>query len=303
MFAAIRAFFAERGVLEVDTPVLCASMASDPGLESFGVDTATSRRYLATSPEFAMKRLLAAGSGPIYQLGHVFRAAESGRWHNPEFCMLEWYRPDVGYRRLMTEVAALLGYLAPGAGACGERAFADVFAAATGVDPLRARTRELRALAGERDWAPGRYPEDAEPGARGFWLDLIMGVGIGPSLGHQAPCFVYDYPAEQAMLTRVRPGSPPVAERFELYWRGVELANGGNELTDADTFVERHEADQRRRQAAGMPSAPLDRRLLGALRRGLPECAGVALGIDRLLALALDLEGLAAVLPFAWERA
>lgn len=297
LLRSIRQFFFERDVLEVDTPVLSQTHACDPQVASFSVQTAHGQRHLVTSPEFALKRLLAAGSGPVYQLGHVFRADEAGRWHNPEFTMLEWYRPGIDYHQLMQEVAALLTRVSPSVTGFASVSFAQVVQEAIGINPLTAGIGELRQAAVQHGWAPADNPGDEAPGARAYWLDVIMGVGIGPQLGHTTPCFVYDYPAQQAVLTRIRDGSPPVAERFELYWQGVELANGGNELTDADALVARYE--KRGHEKWGQTPILLHE----AMRNGLPECAGVALGVDRLLALSAHHDQLSDVLPFAWAGA
>lgn len=298
MLADIRAFFAERGVMEADTPLLSAAGATDPQLRSFGVPGAG---YLITSPEFAMKRLLAAGSGAIYQLGHVFRAGESGRWHNPEFCMLEWYRPGWPVARLLGELSELLEGL--GTPAPSRAAYGDLFREAFGLDPHVAEVAALHTRAVESGLAPADAPRDDGEDRRGFWLDLLMGVGLGPRLGGVTPLVVTDFPACQAGLTRIRDGEPPVAERFELYWRGVELANGGDELTDAGELGRRAAADLafRRREGDAAPAA--DGRLAAALEHGLPACSGVAVGVDRLLALLLGCGQLEDVLPFASDRA
>lgn len=294
----IRSFFAARGVTEVDTPVLSATGATDPQLHSLAVAGAG---YLVTSPEFAMKRLLAVGSGPIYQLGHVFRAGERGRWHNPEFCMLEWYRPSWPAGRLIAELGELFREL--GAPAPEEATFARLFQEHLQLDPHTAAVANLRARAEQLDLAPEEGPGDEDDAARAFWLDLLMGAYLGPRLGGDRPLVVRDFPACQAGLTRIRPGEPPVAERFEVYWRGVELANGGAELTDAQELCRRATADLAAREREGTTAPPVDERLAAALTHGLPECSGVALGIDRLLALLLGFDRLDAVLPFAADRA
>lgn len=298
LFADIRAFFAGRGVMEVDTPLLSAAGATDPQLRSLAVSEGG---YLVTSPEFAMKRLLAAGGGPIYQLGHVFRAGERGRWHNPEFCMLEWYRPGWPVARLIGELGELLESL--GAPAPGRTVYGEVFREALDLDPHDAPVAALRARAEALSLAPADAPADDGENRRGFWLDLLMGTHVGPRLGRDAPVVVTDFPACQAGLTRVRAGESPVAERFELYWRGVELANGGDELTDADELRRRAAADLDTRAEEGDSAPPVDGRLLAALEHGLPACSGVAVGVDRLLALLLGFDRLEAALPFASDRA
>lgn len=302
MLALIRAFFAERGVMEVDTPTLSLGVASEPGLQSFSLGQHP-QRHLITSPEFAMKRLLAAGCGPIYRLGPAYRAGEIGRWHNPEFCMLEWYRPGMDYGALMDETAELLARLVPAAGPANRLPVADVFRETASLNPHTATPAVLRRTAESYGWAPQHALDDNAPQAREFWLDLILGIGVAEHLQNAGPCFIYDYPECLAMLTRTRAGDPPVAERFELYWQGVELANGGNEITDPQALTQRFAADRAVRKSQGNNERVGDDRLVAAHMRGLPECAGVALGVDRLLALSLGFDSLAPVLSFDWNRA
>lgn len=301
ILAKVRAFFCARGVMEADVPALSAAAALEPALQSIRCDTAAGPRYLHSSPEFGLKRLLAAGAGSLYQLAHVYRDGEAGRWHNPEFLMLEWYRPGWGLPRLLDEVDALFTALA--IPVCRRVGFAEVFAQRVGADPHAATAAELRRLAADLQLAPAGAPADAAPGARAFWLDAVLGLVLGPGLGHGQPCVVHDWPAELAGLVRIRPGPPAVAERFEVYWQGVELANGGVELTDAAECAERFRADQKIRKAAGMTVPPADERLLAAMAHGLPACAGVALGVDRLLALKLGFDAIAPVMPFGHARA
>ena len=297
LLARIRAFFAARGVLEVDTPILSRHATVDFHIDSL---RAGDGRWLHTSPEFAMKRLLAAGSGPIWQLCHVFRAGDLGRHHNPEFLMLEWYRPGFDHHRLMDEVIALLISLAVAPAGTVERyTYRDAWLDHAGVDPftdgLPALVRALSARADPPAGA-GEFDRDA-------WLDFGMAFVVGPKLGLPAPCFVYDFPATQAALARVRDVDPPVAERFELFWKGQELANGFHELGDAAEQRARFEADRARRLAVGREAPPYDANLIEALGQGLPDCAGVAVGVDRLLMLLLGLPELAAAMPFDYVRA
>lgn len=283
--------------MEVDTPVLSRSATVDRHIESFAT-LPPHKLFLHTSPEFAMKRLLAAGSGPIYQLSHVFRAEEAGRNHNPEFMLLEWYRPGWDHRQLMDEVQELVRSLAPGLPEFERRTYADVFRAGTGLDAHGATLAELKQSArGFGLAAPTDQSED-----RDFWLDLWMGLAIGPTLGKDAPLFVHDFPASQAALARIRPGQPPVAERFELFWQGRELANGFHELLDAGEQQQRFEADRAWRTAHRRAAPPYDRNLIDALKAGLPACAGVALGVDRLLMLMRGLPDVASAMPFAAAR-
>ena len=295
LLARIRAFFDERGLWEAQTQILDDGATTDPHIQSLstrvrgpdGVRT----RYLHTSPEFQMKRLLAAGSGPIYQIATVFRDEEAGARHLPEFTLLEWYRPGWDHHRLMDEVDEFLQVVA-GAPPARRCTYARAFQEHVGVDPHCATDAALREAA-------ARHCGDVPAAlARDELLDLLMGVAIEPRLGRDAPLLVYDYPASQAALARIRPGAVPVAERFELYWRGLELANGFHELTDADEQERRFLEDRRRRRAVGLPDVPHDQRLVEALRAGLPPCSGVALGVDRLLMICLDLADIAETVAF-----
>lgn len=301
LLAQTRRFFAERGVLEVETPLLSAAAVPDLHLASLPCRPAVGGlRWLQTSPEYAMKRLLAAGAGPIYQITRAFRDGEAGRLHNPEFTILEWYRPGFDHHRLMDEMDALLGVLL-GSEPAHRRTYAEVFEQAVGLDPHRSGTAELAARARELSL-------DQVPGLdRDGWLQLLMAERVEPGLGRGGrPAFLYDFPASQAALARLRrddPSGPQVAERFEVYVEGIELANGFHELTDPAEQWRRFEADLERRRVAGLPAVPLDERFLAALEAGLPPCAGVALGFDRLVMLAAGAASLAEVLAFPWDRA
>jgi elongation factor P--(R)-beta-lysine ligase len=305
LLARIRAFFAERGVLEVDTPLLSAAGTVDPNIDSWAADSQVfGRRWLHTSPEFPMKRLLAAGSGPIYQICHVFRDGEQGRLHNPEFTLLEWYRPGFDPHRLMDEIEALLAATLPMPPATAERlSYRAAVLRESGIDPFSTDVEGLRRGLSDLGVPEPEGLTPADAASPDFWLDLLMGERVGPKLGQARPCFVYDYPASQAALARIRDGHPPMAERFELYWQGVELANGFHELSDAAEQRRRFESDRARRLARGLPTPPPDEHLLGALVAGLPDCAGVALGLDRLLMLSLGLGSVAEALAFPFDRA
>lgn len=314
LLAAIREFFAARGVLEVDTPVLSHAAGTDPQLHSFtthynGPEAPPEGTplFLHSSPEFPMKRLLAAGSGPIYQLGKVFRNGECGRWHNPEFTLLEWYRPGFDHHALMDEVEALVtdllaGVLRPVA---SERvSYGALFLRHAGIDPHGAGAADLRECArahGVGD-VPGLTLDE-----RDAWLDLLLTHTVIPRMEPQRLYFVYDYPASQSALARIRPPAPgqacALAERFELFINGVELANGFHELDDSGEQRRRFERDNARRQAHGLPTLPLDEHLLAALAHGMPPCAGVALGVDRLLMLAAGATTIGATLAFPYARA
>lgn len=302
LLRSIRTFFLERGVTEVDTPILSSFATVDRHIESFAVSPHASRLtspelFLHTSPEFAMKRLLAGGSGPIYQLCHVFRAEESGRWHNPEFLMLEWYRVGWDHHQLMDEVESLLAVLG-GPASCERLSYREAFLREAGFDPLAAPLSRLR----EGIQAPDGLNEE-EKADRDLWLDLWMSQCVGPKLGQTAPCLLYDFPASQAALAKIRHDTPAVAERFELFWKGVELANGFHELTDAAEQEQRFKNDLAWREQHGRKTPSHDANLISALQSGLPDCAGVALGVDRLLMLLLGLPALAQTMAFDSARA
>lgn len=306
LLARIRAFSAGRGVLEVETPALAGAAVTDPHLASLHVlytgpgFPAGHDLYLQTSPEFALKRLLAAGSGPIYQLGKAFRDGEAGRLHNPEFTLLEWYRPGFDLPALMDEVEALAADLLGTGSRFERRTYRELFRHHVQIDPFTASLDELRDCARRNGVARSGELPLQEPDA---WLDLLLTHCIEPHLGQQAPCFVHDYPPSQAALARIRPGEFPVAERFELYIRGVEIANGFHELTDVAEQRARFECDRARRREAGLPDVISDERFLAALAHGLPDCAGVALGVDRLIMIALGVRTIAEVMAFPLEKA
>lgn len=301
--AQVRAFFSARGVLEVETPLLAASSTPELHLASLVVPGPPDL-YLQTSPELHMKRLLAAGSGPIYQLARAVRGDERGRRHNREFTLLEWYRPGWDHHDLMDEMDDLLAALVDAAPA-RRQTFAELFRETVGVDPHRADGAELDRALAAAGAAPGAGGPRFDPDDRDGRLALLLSRAVEPRLPPGA-LFVYDFPASQASLARVRPegdGAPAVAERFEVYLDGVELANGFHELTDAGEQRRRFEADLAERRRRGLPAVPLDERFLAALEAGLPPCAGVALGFDRLVMHAAGADSLDAVIAFPAERA
>lgn len=282
--ALIRAFFAERDVLEVETPILSAAGNTEPNIDSFHtrfsghVDAGSAQRWLRTSPEYPLKRLLAAGVGDCYELGRVFRNGEAGGRHNPEFTLLEWYRVGWDHHRLIEETAALvraaLG-LVQRTATLRVIDYRGLYQQALEIDPFDASLEQLQApLADIRIDADGLTRDD--------WLDLLMTHCIQPGFDDDTMTVVHDWPASQAALARVRPGRPPLAERFELYLGAVELANGYHELNDAAEQRARFERDLATRRTRGDVLPPLDEPLLAALP-GLPGCAGVAVGVDRLL--------------------
>jgi len=298
VLAEVRAFFSARDVMEVETPLLSLAGSTDPYLDSFTshyqgpLFAAGQTVYLQTSPEFAMKRLLAAGSGSIYQICKAFRNGEAGRQHNPEFSMLEWYRVGFDHHALMDEVEALITLVLNTAPA-RRMTYRELFRDYVGLDPFVLSVADAHRCLQAHHVNP---PEMAEA-TIDDWLSLIMTHVIEPALG-AGPVFVYDFPATQAMLARVMPGQPPVAQRFELYINGMELANGFYELADADEQRRRFEVDLRQRQQLGLAEVEMSQALIAALACGLPDCAGVAVGVDRLLMLVVGAENIAEVLAF-----
>jgi lysyl-tRNA synthetase class 2 len=308
ILAAVRGFFADHGYVEVDTPALQVSPGLEPHLQAFATtlhdprDGAARRRYLHTSPEFAMKKLLAGGMERIWQLAHAYRDRERSRTHHPEFSMLEWYRAGASYRDLMDECEALLRQVQEAAGTADLRwrgcaadarlpwarlsvaeafeRFCSIDLLATAPDPARPDSARLAAAAARIGIA--LRPQDD-------WETLFFRIFleyIEPKLGIGAPTIVYDYPVSMAALSRPKPEDPRLAERFELYVCGLELANAFGELTDAAEQRHRFAADQARKQALYGETYPVDDDFLAALEQGLPECAGIALGFDRLVMLA-----------------
>ena len=297
LLALIRRFFAQRNVLEVETPLLSHYSVTDPHLDAFSVDEPA--LFLQTSPEYAMKRLLAAGSGPIYQLGKAFRKAERGSRHNPEFTMLEWYRPGYDHLQLMDEVAALIGQVLGTSHNVEQITYRQAFEQYLGIDPHGADLNSLKAIADQYIDIQMRSDNCDD------WLNLLLAEVIEPELGRTQPVFLYEYPVSQAALAKVGPDSSGVmvAQRFELYINGIEVANGYHELTDVAQLEKRFVSDQTLRAQLGKAHRAADKQLLAAMRAGLPDCAGVALGVDRLLMLAQGADSIDQVLAFPIERA
>lgn len=305
LYAMVRRFFAARGVLEVETPVLSQAGNTDPNIASLSLDfsgpasAGTARRWLRTSPEFALKRLLAAGVGDCYELGRVFRDGEAGGRHNPEFTMLEWYRLGFDHRQLADEVTTLV---TDAHGLVGRPlhvrhvTYRALYVDALGIDPFADDDAKLQD-------ALGGVLLDGDGLGRDDWLDLLMTHRIQPALPADQLLVVRDYPASQCALARVRPGTPPVAERFEVYVGPLEVANGYHELTETIEQGRRFAADAARRAARGAIAPPADVRLLSALDEGLPACAGVAVGIDRLLMAMAGTGSIGDVLAFPFDRA
>lgn len=303
LLAAVREFFRERGVLEVETPVVLQHTVTDVQIESLRLDAAQGLRWLQTSPEYPMKRLLAAGSGDIYQMCRVFRAGESGPLHNPEFTMVEWYRLGMGLDALMRETAALAAVVLRAAGRdAGEFeavSYAAAFEHALGCNPLEATREALASLAGQH----GLAASSITTSTRDDLLDFLVATRVGPQLGRGRLTCLHHFPASQAALACIDAEDPRTALRFELYAQGVELANGYVELAGAAEQRSRFDADLAERARRGLSRPSVDERLLAALDTGLPACAGVALGFDRLLMLALGASRIDAVMAFDWDRA
>ena len=300
LLAKLRQFFAARNILEVDTPALSRAGATDRHIQSFRIeDGRRGHLYLHTSPEFPMKRLLASGSGDIYQVCKVFRSGEAGRRHNPEFIMVEWYRVGFDHHQLMAEVAELLGALLPELDPPEYLTYREAFQTHAGFDVSTAGSKDcIAALTRDGRQVPAEDQLDYDG-----WLDMVAGDLVYPALGKGRLTFIYNYPASQAALARIWPGEPPVAERFEAFVDGIELVNGFHELADATEQGRRFEQDIAYRKTANLVQVPRDERLLAALAHGLPDCAGVALGFDRLVMVAAGAKSLDEVIPFPYDRA
>lgn len=293
----VRAFFDARGVLEVETPLLSRAAITDPNLASDEVRLPglADSLYLHTSPEFFMKRLLAAGSGDIWQLCKVFRGAEQGRRHNPEFTMLEWYRVGMDHFALMDEVAALLRELMPALGSVERVTYAEAFQRHVQLDPFDATQADLESAVRAFGLDPAGLDRDA-------LLDAIASHRVYPELGKKRITCVHGFPASQAALARLDENDPRCAQRFEVFVDGIELANGFHELSDANEQRRRFELENQRRREKGLPEMPLEENLLAALDAGLPECSGVAVGLDRVVMLAAAANSISEVISFDFDR-
>jgi len=324
---AIRRFFLQQGYWEVETPILSQDIVIDLHLDPFTVahtDSATSNGplYLQTSPEFAMKRLVASGADAIFQITHAFRQGECGRYHNPEFSMLEWYRVGDDHHQQINFVQQLVQYLSQiaqrlvpvdavqAARFCKlastaeylKLTYDEAFREYAGMTVLDKDCAALASLAAKQQV---NVPESLDRDDPDSWLSLLLAELVEPQLGKDMPTYMHDYPASQSALARVspRPDGIQVAERFELYIDGLELCNGYHELTDPDVFEARMQSQSVARQSAGKPALPLENRLHAAMQSGLPNCSGVALGLDRLVMLALGCRELKEVIPFPVARA
>ena len=296
-----RAYFAQTGAMEVETPLLVQAAVTDVHLESLAVHRSDGTRigFLHTSPEYAMKRLLCTGAPDVYQVAHAFREGERGRRHNPEFTMIEWYRLGIDHLGLMRDVDALLRALLEPVRPVGPSVhvtYAEAFEAALQVDPLTAGTAAIEAALRRAELD---IP-DSLRGDRDGLLDLGMSLCVAPRFAEDRITFLRDFPASQAALARI---SGPVAARFEAFWGGLELANGFHELGDAAEQAQRFAADAATRRARGQPERNADQRFLAALATGLPACAGVALGFDRVVMVAAGARSIDDVIAFPIERA
>jgi len=304
----IRQFFSDRTVLEVETPALSLGTVTDVHLDAFSSrynflsDSDVEQPatlYLQTSPEFHMKRLLASGYGSIFQIAKAFRHEEAGRFHNPEFTMLEWYRLGFDHIELMNEVAELLQAVL----SCTQPSqvtYQQLFLEVVNIDPLIATREQLLTVITNHnklsDWLIAEQDND-------ILLQFIFSEVIEPTVGNDAPCFVYHFPRSQASLAKICPEDDRVAQRFECYYQGIELANGFNELTNSESQLQRFQKDNTKRAKLGLSKKPIDKNFISALSHGLPQCSGVALGIDRLIMLALKAKHIDEVISFPIECA
>lgn len=302
LLAEIRRFFTDRGLLEVETPVLSEFGVTDVHLATFSTEfispfgEQSKTLWLSTSPEYHMKRLLAAGSGPIFQIGKVFRNEEAGNRHNPEFTMLEWYRPHFDMYRLINEVDDLLQQILECPPA-ESMSYQFAFQQYVGLDPLSADLSELAEKAKKHQLI------GAENENRDTLLQFLFSTVVEPQIGQEVPVVVYHFPASQAALAQISSEDLRVAERFEFYYKGLELANGFHELSDAREQLRRFQQDNLQREKMGLPVRAIDTRLLVALQAGIPNCSGVALGVDRLLMIAMGTESIKDVISFAIDNA
>ncbi len=292
----IRDFMECRQILEVDTPILSHFANNDPYIQSlvtkniFEKDTPL---YLHTSPEFCMKRLLAAGSGSIYQIAHVFRDEESGKRHHTEFTMLEWYRQDFDYYQLMDDVGELL--LSLGLEKPNKMTYAEAFLETVQIDPHTADINQLQKISGQHGWGSDSDDHHA-------LLDYVFSEAVIKKLDNSQPLIIYDYPEFMAALATIKSGMPRIAERFELFINGMEIANGFNELCDADEQRQRFETEVNIRKDKGLAELPIDSNLLAALKSGLPKSSGVAVGLDRLLMALFGKDDIKEVITFTLDN-
>lgn len=299
----VREFFFQRNVLEVDTPSISKYASIDLHLDAIGVQPGNQHplRYLITSPEYHMKRLLCAGSGSIYQICKSFRQEDCGSRHNPEFTMLEWYRVGLNHWQLMQEVDALMENLLE-LPPSDKISYQEIFERTLDINPFEIQLEQFSAACESYKLSP---PDDflcktVDPDE---WLNFLMGFIIEPTLGKEKPVFIYDYPASQAALAIINPENPKSALRFELYYKGVELGNGYTELGDHQLLSQRFEESNQQRIEANKESYCIDKRLIEATESGMPACSGIAIGFDRVMMLAADQKEIDQVQTFSWDRA
>ncbi|PPI87911.1 elongation factor P lysine(34) lysyltransferase [Candidatus Pantoea edessiphila] len=302
ILSKIRRFFSINGVLEVETPIISRKTTTDIHLVPFStkfIDNSLNEEefWLITSPEYHMKRLLALGSGPIYQIGHSFRNKEIGRYHNPEFTMLEWYRPKCDMFCLMDEVDNLLQFIL-GCNGADFISYQNIFIDHLNLDPLSTNKNQLLEAASKLGNSHLITPEKDIDSI----LMILFMIGIEPNIGQKKPCFVYNFPANQAILSEINSADSRISERFEVYYKGIELANGCLELTDFQEHINRFEEDNRKRINSELPIYPINDMLLDAIKHGMPVCSGVALGIDRLVMLSLNANSIHEVITFPIDR-
>lgn len=301
LLSTLRQFFFQRSVMEVDVPVLARSSVTDINIESIPANIYSESGYLQTSPEYFMKRLISQGAGDIFCLGKAFRNGEQGCRHNPEFSLLEWYRCGWDEHQLMDEIAELISLVFAVRSsqplAITKRTYADCFSQILGIDPHGADLVELqeKAVAASSDSWTGE--------SRANCLDLLFSQLVEPKLP-PGLVFVYDYPACQSALAQLHNDTQgrQVSRRFEVFLNGLELANGYFELTDIAEQQQRFDGDNAQRIEASKPQIPVDRHLLAALDHGMPSCAGVAMGVDRLLMQLEGADSITQVMPFSWDR-
>ena len=301
LYQQLREFFSQRGVLEVETPIFSEAGNTDPTIASitsnFSSDPEKNQiRFAHTSPEFAMKRLLARGSGSIYQICKVFRCEERGDLHSPEFTMLEWYRVGLNYHELMQEITELFSFLGI-ATEIEKVSYAEVFEQYLSIDVLNANVSDLKVCAQKHDLDVVGFTNDYD-----LWAAFLLSSLIEPHLGGDKPVFVYDFPASQAALSTIRVADN-VCERFELYFKGIELANGYQELLHAQEYQFRFEKDNVKRKLSGFNEIPWDKRLISELMSGIPNTSGVALGLDRLIMIMAEQTNIDSVMAIKYSEA
>jgi len=298
----IRDFFEKNEILEVETPSISEFPSVDLHLESFSLneEPGNHHHYLITSPEYHMKRLLCEGVGSIYQICKSFRKDDCGCYHNAEFTIIEWYRVGWDHWQLMNEIEQLLDNLL-GCGLADRIAYSSLFQNYLDIDPFSMNYEDLIRVCQKNDTVLPDYLDDPDM-PRDEWLNFLMGALIEPYLGIDKPIFVFDYPSSQASLARICPENPLVSQRFELFYKGLELGNGFFELNNSQEQKRRFDKENEKRIQMNKTPLPIDHRFISALKEGLPDCAGVALGFDRIMMLALGIDDIDNMISFSWKR-